>query len=224
MKKLFQKPEEEFNLWQSFTDLMFGLLAIFIVVSLVGFVKLDIIKKITENEEILVSLENYNKIQAINDALEKLSYSDYFEYNKKFKRIEYEKDINFTSGKFDIPKENKKDLVNAGLELVKLLKKWKTSQRVGFKIIIEGRAANSHTSPMNPKNEEMKLLSYRRALSLYKLWDDEDIIESLNKNPRVEIQVSGSGLEGKGRYKGLGENGEDRNKRFIIQIVPYILK
>ena len=224
MRKLFQEPEEEFNLWQSFTDLMFGLLAIFIVAALIAFVQGDAINKIIGKGNWRVTIENYNKIKDINEALEKLSSTEYFEYSKKFKRIEYKKDILFPSLGHTIPTDNYSDLINAGNILSNYLKKWEHSERVGFKIVIEGRAANSHISPMNPLNVDMKLLSYRRALSLYMLWYNNGIIQSLNKNPRVEILISGSGLEGKGRYRGLGENGEDKNKRFIIQVVPYIIK
>jgi hypothetical protein len=37
-----------------------------------------------------------------------------------------------------------------------------------------------------------------------------------------EVFISGSGFEGKGRYTGYGPDGEDRNKTFIIQLIPYI--
>ena len=37
-----------------------------------------------------------------------------------------------------------------------------------------------------------------------------------------EVFISGSGFGGQGRYSGYGPDGEDKNKTFIIQIIPYI--
>jgi hypothetical protein len=39
-----------------------------------------------------------------------------------------------------------------------------------------------------------------------------------------EVFVSGSGFGGQGRYTGFGDNGEARNKTFIIQIIPILIK
>ena len=59
----------------------------------------------------------------------------------------------------------------------------------------------------------------------------EDIVNCYKKYKRVlediekmngEVFISGSGFGGQGRYTGYGKDGEDRNKTFIIQIIPYI--
>jgi hypothetical protein len=223
MKKLFGKNKgEEHNFWMSYTDLMSGFLIVFILASLLAYKEYhDIIINLGggTSGEVKVKLEEYNKIKEIQRAIAALN-SEYYVYNEEFQRFECKIDIMFAPNDPIIPSENWNDFKKAGKELVNLLDTLKTDN-VAFKIIIEGRAANSHTKPMTNSNEDMKLLSYKRALELYKLWQKDDILKNLN-NKNAEVFISGSGLEGKGRYKGLGKEGEDRNKRFIIQIVPYL--
>ena len=61
-------------------------------------------------------------------------------------------------------------------------------------------------------------LSYLRALSLLKLWDNNKIHFDPNF---CELQVAGSGTKGVGRYKGKEET---KNQQFLIQIIPKIGK
>jgi hypothetical protein len=212
MKLLFGKNKgEEHNFWMSYTDLMSGFLIVFIITSLVAY----------ENgfrDGVKVTEEQFKKIMEIESVFERL-HSKYFEYNKEFQRFECKKEILFETGKSDIPATEENDLIEAGKELLTLLDSL-ISDNVAFKVIIEGRAAQSHREPMSIPNVDMKLLSYNRALSLYMLWHRENIIDSLRVN--AEVFISGSGLEGEGRYVGLGADGEDKNKRFIIQIIPYL--
>ena len=63
-----------------------------------------------------------------------------------------------------------------------------------------------------------KELSYGRAMSLYYLWKRNGI--TLNSE-NSEVYISGSGFEGMCRYEG---NEEDKNKRFIIQIIPHLVE
>lgn len=64
-------------------------------------------------------------------------------------------------------------------------------------------------------------LSYERARNLYLFWKSKGLMKNI-ENQNGEVFISGSGFEGKGRYTGYGPNGEDKNKTFIIQIIPYI--
>ena len=103
------------------------------------------------------------------------------------------------------------------------------SVNISFKIIIEGRAARHLNKSTKEENEAAdregwayaETLSYNRARNLYNLWNENGVlsdIQSLNG----EIFVSGSGFGGQGRYSGYGIDGENKNKTFIIQIIPYI--
>jgi hypothetical protein len=224
MKKLFGKnKDEEHNFWMSYTDLMSGFLIIFIIGSLLAYKGYrDIFDGIGGGTpgEVKVKIEEYNEIKEIQSAMDSLN-SKYYEYNVQFKRFECKKDIMFDPNSPTIPLTDCDDLMSAGNELVNILHKFNGSENVEFKIIIEGRAAQSHDNPMDSKNINMKILSYQRALSLYALWQKNGIIQKMN-TANAEIFISGSGLEGKGRYQGFGTQGEDLNKRFIIQIVPYL--
>jgi hypothetical protein len=224
MKPLFKKNKgEDYNFWMSYTDLMSGFLIIFIIGSLLAYKGYrDIFDGIGGGTpgEVKVKIEEYNEIKEIQSAMDSLN-STYYEYNKTFKRFECKKDIMFAPNSPTIPQNDYDDLVAAGNELVNILDKFYDSKNVEFKIIIEGRAAQSHDHPMDSGNIDMKILSYQRALSLYALWQRNGIINKMN-TVNAEIVISGSGLEGKGRYHGLGTQGEDKNKRFIIQIVPYL--
>jgi outer membrane protein OmpA-like peptidoglycan-associated protein len=176
-----------------------------------------------------VQLDEYLQIKAIREAMSELK-SDYYYYNVEFQRFEWKKDILFESESSDIPPKDISELKAAGddiVDLLDMLNQKINKDNVAFKIIIEGRAAQSHETRSNKtryklESKSVKVLSYKRALSLYELWSKRGIIKKLNEHENVEIFISGSGLEGKGRYTGYGESGEDKNKRFIIQIVPYL--
>lgn len=228
MRKLFKRSEEESNSWQSYTDLMAGFLAIFIIAAVIGVVRINkFLETVSDgkmsSDEIKVSIEQHNQITSIHKAIKSIDASKYFYYNDKYRRIEYKKNILFEPLNPLIPLINRVDLVDAGIEIAQFIKKWSDVDYLGFKVIIEGRTANSHDNPVNKLHRDSKVLSYQRALSLYYLWHENGIIDELNKNPNVELFISGAGMEGKGRYTGLGVNGEDRNKLFIIQIVPYLI-
>ena len=68
-------------------------------------------------------------------------------------------------------------------------------------------------------------MSYRRARGLYYLWNNNGIIEEIEKQGG-EVFVSGSGYYGKGRHtKHTDPNSPDPeglNKRFIIEVIPFI--
>ena len=61
----------------------------------------------------------------------------------------------------------------------------------------------------------MLILSYQRALVLYKRWAEQGL--NLRKY-NTEIIIAGSGFNGTNRDQRIEEN----NKRFIIQIIPKI--
>ena len=85
---------------------------------------------------------------------------------------------------------------------------------ITYLVVIEGMASKD-------SYHDNDALSYKRALSLYYLWKRNGI--SFEKS-QCEVQISGSGIRGRGRFNDDGNNPEDevKNQRIIIQIVPKI--
>ena len=203
----FREDGEEHNFWQNYTDLMSGFLIVFIITSLVAYgsykVYVDLYhnKGITEKNinDIVVNAELYKKIREFQEAQKSINRK-YFKYNEKYQR-----------------------LIEAGKEVEDIIEKFKESANVSFKVVIEGRAARSHDNP-HPNNAQKAYaasLSYNRARNLHLFWKSRGLLRNI-ESENGEVFISGSGFEGKGRYTGYGPNGEDRNKTFIIQIIPYI--
>ena len=62
---------------------------------------------------------------------------------------------------------------------------------------------------------------YAQVFDCFKRYAKQGILKDVEKQ-NGEVFISGSGYGRKGRYTGFGPDGEDRNKTFIIQIIPYI--
>lgn len=226
----FREDGEEHNFWQNYTDLMSGFLIVFIITSLVAYgsykVYVDLYhnKGITEGNinDIVVNAELYKKIREFQEAQKSIN-RNYFKYNAQYQRFECTVNVTFAPESPIIPQSCYSQLIEAGKEVEDIIEKFKESANVSFKVVIEGRAARPHDTP-NP-NEAQKAfaasLSYNRARNLHLFWTNRGLLRNIEKE-NGEVFISGSGYEGKGRYTGYGPNGEDRNKTFIIQIIPYI--
>ena len=206
-------------------------------------------KGITEANinDIIINADLYKKIRDFQDAQKSLN-SKYFRYNDEYKRFECKIDVQFTANDFEnIRPEYIEDLKCAGHELDSILTQFSQSTGVQFKVIVEGRLANDLTdggvhwitSEGNPEAWKRGLEnSYKRALTVVELWRRNGILENLlyndpantaskvNKGHKYpgELFVSGSGYGGQNRYRFSPQDpkGEDKNKTFIIQIIPYI--
>lgn len=225
----FKDNGEEHNFWQNYTDLMSGFLIVFIITSLVAYgsykVYVDLYhnKGITETNinDIVVNAELYKKIREFQEAQKSIS-RQYFQYNEKYQRFECTVDVQFAPDSAVILPKFHSQLIEAGKEVEEIISKFKESTNVSFKVIIEGRAAKKHnTTPTESHKAYAARLSYERARNLHLFWKSHGILKDIEKQ-NGEVFISGSGFEGKGRYEGYGPNGEDRNKTFIIQIIPYI--
>ena len=208
--KIFGKASGEMhNFWQNYTDLMSGLMIIFLIAS-VGYV---------------VSKDDSRKIKAIIGAQKELAdRSEFFTYNEKYNRFECTIDVKFPaySEVHDlyrasmIPDNNRKDLINAGRELRNFIDKQKAKyDGIDFEIIIDGRAQEGKKKRKISKSDLQTIneLSYLRALSLYSLWEDNKLF-----NNRIDnIHAAGSGFGRVGRAPG-------QNRTFIISIIPFIKK
>lgn len=226
----FRDDGEEHNFWQNYTDLMSGFLIVFIITSLVAYgsykVYVDLYhdKGITESNihDIVVNAELYKKIREFQDAQKSINRK-HFRYNEKYQRFECTVNVTFDSESPVIPQACYAQLAEAGKEVEDIIDEFKESANVSFKVVVEGRAARSHSNP-NPSNDQKAYaarLSYERARNLYLFWKNRGLLNNIEQQ-NGEVFISGSGFEGKGRYTGYGANGEDRNKTFIIQIIPYI--
>jgi hypothetical protein len=228
----FRNDGEEHNFWQNYTDLMSGFLIVFIVASLVAYSSymryVDLYHRagVTEANihDIYVNAELAKKIKEFQEAQKSLD-NKYYSYNDTYNRFECKVDVMFASDDSNLPEENKEELIEAGRALEEILIRFSESTNIAFKIIIEGRAARPHGVPFESisKNrlKQVENLSYRRARNLYEFWKSKNILTDV-QSINGEVFISGSGFEGQGRYTGFGENGEDKNKTFIIQIIPYI--
>lgn len=225
----FRDNGEEHNFWQNYTDLMSGFLIVFIITSMVAYgsymvyVNLYHEKGITEANinDIVVNAELYNKIKEFQDAQKTISRK-YFKYNEEYQRFECTVDVLFKSNRPEIPQEYFEDLEAAGKEIDEIIEQFKASTNVSFKVVIEGRAAKKHGEKTDAiRYANVARLSFERARNLHLFWKSKGILRNL-EGQNGEVFISGAGFGGKGRYTGFGSDGEDKNKTFIIQIIPYI--
>lgn len=206
--KIFGRASGEMhNFWQNYTDLMSGLMIIFLIAS-VGYV---------------VSKDDSRKIKAIISAQKELAdNSKYFSYNENYNRFECTIDVNFIAYSKDekessvIPVQDRSELINAGRELRNFIDEQRAKyDGIDFEIIIDGRAQEGKKKGIIRKSTLQKIneLSYLRALSLYSLWEENKLFNNKIDN----IHAAGSGFGGVGRTPG-------QNRTFIISIIPFIKK
>ncbi len=190
--------------WPSFTDLMTSLFFIMLVLYVLTYLKLTNQQKATE--------EQLNKIKEIQAAVKALP-PEYFLPDSINKRFSLRKSPEFIT-KTDVFKfnEDKDYLVKVGKSIRSLIETLKTKyadQDIKYIVLIEGMSSLDSYEDNFP-------LSYKRALAVKKLWDDNGII----LDPSVcEIQIAGSGTGGIGRFTGTDQ---EKNQRILIQIVPKI--
>ncbi|MCF8322233.1 MAG: flagellar motor protein MotB [Flavobacterium sp.] len=163
--------------------------------------------------------QELERIKAIDAAIKELEKGGLYEYNSTCKRFELKSAILFEENSAIIPKSVEKNLILAGSQLNNLLKLYQGNQQVKFIDVIEGRAARHENARQNLKyKDNVKDLGYSRSLALYNLWMANGI--TLNNN-NSEVFISSTGFDGLCRYSGAEEG---KNKRFIIQVIPYLIK
>lgn len=192
------------NFWQNYTDLMSGLMIIFLIASL-GYI---------------VSQDDSRKIKAILTAQKELGEkSAYFTYNEKYNRFECKVDVLFPAYSIchneteasTIPHSVEPELVAAGKELKDFIKVQKEKyDGIDFEIIIDGRVAGTGGEVFGAK------LSALRAYSLYRLWNQQGLFDNTKDN----IHAAGSGFGGVGRYP----KNFNKNRTFIISVIPFLKK
>jgi hypothetical protein len=242
----FRDSGEEHNFWQNYTDLMSGLLIVFIIASLVAYNQYKQKEKLMSTlvemaggsktgdlsdvdkerlEKLVSNAELYEKVRTFDKAQESLN-SNYFHFDALYRRFECKLDVQFSSENSTISPDYNAPLVQAGKEFIEILKEFPSSDNVGFKVVIEGRAAKKiGLVPSLNQIQYADTLSYKRARNLYFLWNKNGIIDEIEKRGG-EVFVSGSGYFGKGRHTKQTDpkspDPEGLNKRFIIEVIPFI--
>ncbi|MFM9948243.1 MAG: hypothetical protein ACKV1O_09920 [Saprospiraceae bacterium] len=214
MAKSNEKKRDFF--WLSYSDLMTSLFFVMLV--------LFVLIYSLQNQmigELKVAKEELDKIKEITRTTQALKDGGLYEYNESCKRFELKQEILFPARDVKIPENARSQLVKAGKQIQALTEKFKEDKKVKFLIVIEGRAAKHIKPERFHLNKELEVwakeLSYGRAMSLFYLWKKNGI--DLNTS-NSEVYMSGSGFEGQCRY---GANEEGKNKRFIVQVIPYLI-
>ena len=189
--------------WISYSDLMTSLFFIMMVLFVLTIGYLQYQKNATEKQ--------LQKILELQTAVQQLP-EQYFEYQPHYKRFRIKEQIRFPLGDDKIPVAYRDYLLNVGQSIFRLIYTLNIDPKfkgldIKYLIVIEGMASRD----AYPYNFE---LSYKRALSLYKLWKSKGIWF----DPKIcEVQISGSGTEGVREYSGTEEY---KNQRFLIHIIP----
>lgn len=158
--------------------------------------------------------QQLQKIIEIQNSVKELD-TIYFSYQEEYKRFSLKKQIQFDPAQSTIKLEYKNYLLGVGKNIESLIQRLQTKYKnndIKYMIIIEGMSSNDKYK----FNDE---LSYQRALSLLKFWNQNNI----HFDPTFcELQIAGSGTKGVGRFQGI--KNEYKNQQFLIQIIPKIGK
>jgi outer membrane protein OmpA-like peptidoglycan-associated protein len=192
--------------WASYADLMTSLFFIMLVLFVLTIAMMKRQQKAT--------VEQLKRIVEIQNSVKELD-KRYFYYQDEYKRFSLKKQIQFDPAKSTIKPEYKEYLLEVGRNIESLIKRLQTKYQnndIKYMIIIEGMSSKDNYK----YNDE---LSYQRALSLLKLWNQN----SIYFDPTFcELQIAGSGTKGVGRFEGI--KNEYKNQQFLIQIIPKIGK
>lgn len=211
------------HFWPSYSDLMTSLFFIMLVMFVLTIVSLR--NSLIEAERLRkISEEQLQSIRQIQEAVNQLP-TDYFEEDVINKRWVLKRTYSpkFLVGDYDIRILNDTtSLIKVGNSLmgvIERLNKMRNDPRykdmdITYLVAIEGMASKDNYY-------DNDALSYKRALMLYYLWKRNGI--SFEES-QCEVQVSGSGIRGRGRFNADGRHPEDevKNQRIMIQIVPKI--
>ncbi|MDO6803001.1 hypothetical protein Q4595_11130 [Wenyingzhuangia sp. 1_MG-2023] len=200
--------------WVGYSDLMTSMFFLMLVLYVVTFTQLK-----SEIQKFIVAQTIVDKIKEIQKALNSLD-DKYFEFDKINKRYKLKTNINFRPNSDninDIPLEKKRELILAGNELYDAIEEViKANNKVDYLLIIEGITARNEVNYKIYPNTGYKL-SYKRALSLYNFWNENNI-DFRKLAPQCEIILAGSGYFGQSRDL----KNEKNNKRFTIQITSKV--
>lgn len=209
--------------WTSYSDLMTSLFFSMLVLFVVVVVAMGTVNKQLKDalNRANITIEQQNQVLKLQEQFRTLANSTSLDFDEE-KRMFYAKDFVgieiFESESPEIKPEYIDKVDNVGKDIKRIIDSLsKSSSNFKYQLVIEGTAAIPYkelrAGTYNKDNYDMYLLSYRRALALYKRWQHLNFRDS-----NTEIIIAGSGFNGINRDKKI----EDNNKRFVIQIIPKI--
>jgi len=229
--------------WPSYVDLMTALFAVVLVLFVLSYYNLNKKKRELEN---LVKIKEQeaailNKVKSNFKIFE--TEPGIFYFDTIYNRIQLRFEINFKTGyEFYHIQENdidgnfsqtKRNLDILGYKIKSIIDSFKTQKNtdpamkdISYLMVISGSA-----SRLKGDDEyQSSILSYNRALFLFKYWKESLKIDfdSPEYHEIIELQISGVGFGGIGRYNypydANNITEEKKNQRFIISIAPKIGK
>ena len=207
MAKSNEKNRDFF--WLSYSDLMTSLFFVMLVLFVLVYTMQN--KMIGELGE---KGRELDKIKEIEKTVNNIDTA-YFKYDIVNKKHILNMQFLFPKGSHDISNifpDKRVDLLKAGNVIKQLILKYPEKENIKYLIVIEGQASKDNWSG----NDD---LSYHRAQSLIKFWEQNNI--GLEKLKSCEVIIAGSGEKGIPRTQpDIG----NANQRFLITIVPKIGK
>ena len=204
------KAKKESFFWTSYSDLMTSLFFIMLVLFILTIAMLHSKIKATENQ--------LKKIQEIEESVKNIN-SNYFEYDSVYKRHTL-KNISVSFKKYsfsinDIPNEQQNRLLEVGLSIKSFVDSAVIKNpNVKYLLIIEGQSSKDDYYKDDYLNNDV--LSYQRALSLFKYWNKNGINFDANY---CEAIITGSGQNSPFRLQPDNKH-NNGNQRFVIHIIP----
>lgn len=204
--------------WIGYSDLMTSL---FFIVLVLFMVTIALYKEKTnelekQKESYKLEAEMLQEIRNIDNALAGLR-EDYFEFDPVYKRYIMKINVKFVKNKYNIPSSYEEDLIKAGDVLFEKIKSLIDENKdIDYLLVIECNAQRVKGYNKKETADGGYRLSYKRALSLYNLWQRHgNDFKGLGN--QCEIIIAGSGYFGKSRNQF-----SEMNRRFTIQITPKI--
>jgi outer membrane protein OmpA-like peptidoglycan-associated protein len=205
MAKSNEKKRDFF--WLSYSDLMTSLFFVMLVLFVLVYTMQN--KMIGELGEKGRELDRIKEIEKTVNNID----TAYFMYDAENKKHILNMQFLFPKGSYDISRivpDKRTDLLNAGRVIKQLILKYPEEENIKYLIVVEGQASKDNWAG----NDD---LSYHRAQSLIKFWEQNNV--GLDKLKNCEIIVAGSGEKGIPRTQPDSGNA---NQRFLITIVPKI--
>ncbi|MBN8682451.1 MAG: hypothetical protein J0L99_07355 [Chitinophagales bacterium] len=205
MAKTNEKKKDFF--WLSYSDLMTSLFFVMLVLFvLVYSMQSSIIKDLATAKE---ELDRIREIEKTVNNIDKR----YFAYDSLNKKHILNIEFLYPTGSATINQitPNKlPELIEAGKAIKELILKFPEAENIKYLVVVEGQASKDNW-------EGNDKLSYDRAQSLIKLWEESQI--GLEKLKNCELVVAGSGEKGIPRTQ---PDEPPANQRFLITIIPKI--
>ena len=198
--------------WPSYSDLLTSLFFIMLVLFVLS------VGAVVRNVQ--ATQAQLDKIVEIEDAVKELP-EKYFDYREEYKKHVLKLDVQFRTSRFRI--EHIVDtsvltpIIDAGKEIEKIVTKFnnRVDINVQYLVIVEGQSSRIPYNLDEYRNNDV--LSYQRALTLKKYWEQNGI--NINALNNCELIIAGSGEGGVPRDL-PDDEASTKNQRFLIHIIP----